>query len=144
MIMIIRPGGPGPPQPSLFKQVYSPWHAFIEHRNLSERSLSQPLAGHLDSCQVRHRTSTYDVVRTPYDIVRQTYDVGFNIVRTISYVRYYIRYFTYDIVCLSRCQHCNVRHRMSDVRYRRFRKNCVVYDVVCQPKPTVTMSRSYV
>ena len=56
---------------------------------------------HLDSCQVRHRTSTYDVVRTPYDIVRHTYDVGFNIARTISYVRYYIRYCTYDIVRLS-------------------------------------------
>ena len=56
---------------------------------------------HLDSCQVRHRTSTYDVVRTPYDIVRQTYDVGFNIARTTSYVRCYIRYCTYDIVRLS-------------------------------------------
>ena len=56
---------------------------------------------HLDSCQVRHRTSTYDVVRTPYDIVRQTYDVVLNIVHTISYVRYYIRYCTYDIVRLS-------------------------------------------
>ena len=43
---------------------------------------------HLDSCQVRHRTSTYDVVHTSYDIVCQTYNVVFNIARTISYVRY--------------------------------------------------------
>jgi hypothetical protein len=56
---------------------------------------------HLDSCQVRHCTSTYDVVRTSYDIVRQTYEVVFNIARTISYVQYYIRYCTYDIVRLS-------------------------------------------
>ncbi len=49
---------------------------------------------HLDSCQVRHRTSTYDVVRTSYDIVRQTCDVGtvLNIVRTTSYVLCYIRH----------------------------------------------------
>ncbi len=52
-----------------------------------------------------HRSSTYqyDVVRTPYDIVCQTYrdDVVFNIAHTISYVRYYIRSCTYDIVRLS-------------------------------------------
>ena len=67
-----------------------------------EAAQKEQLLSHLDSCQVRRRTSTYDVVRTPYDIVRQTYDVGFNIARTTSYVRYYIRYCTYDIVCFSK------------------------------------------
>ncbi len=71
----------------------------LVHMAAPARSLAS--AVHLDSCQVRHRTSTYDVVRTPYDIVRQTYDVVLNIVHTISYVRYYILYCTYDIVRLS-------------------------------------------
>ncbi len=61
---------------------------------------------HLDSCQVRHDTSTYNVVRTTYDIVRKTNDVVLNIVRTYivrtkSYIRCYIRHWTYDIVRLS-------------------------------------------
>ena len=54
----------------------------------------------------------------------RTYDITYDIARTTSYV----------------CQHrrCDIRHRMSDVRYRRFRKIYVVYDVVCQPKPTMS------
>ncbi len=61
-----------------------------------------------------------------YDIVRQTYDVVLNVVRTISYVRCYVEHTTSYI-----CQ-----HRRLDVRYRRFHKMHVVYDVVCSQKPT--------
>ncbi len=56
---------------------------------------------HLDSCQVRHRTSTYDVVCYTYDIVRQTYHVVLNMVHTTSYKRCWVRHWTYDIARLS-------------------------------------------
>ena len=93
-----------------------PW----QHSDLS----GAPTFGHFDSCQVLHRTSTYDVVRNTYNIVRQTYVVVLNIVRTISYD------ITYDIeyTPLYLCQYrrCNVRHRRLDVPYRTFHKLHVV------------------
>lgn len=74
-----------------------------------------------------HPTTSY-VIRTmsgsTSHVRYRTYDITYDIARTTSYV----------------CQHrrCDIRHRTSDVRYRRFRKIYVVYDVVCQPKPTMS------
>jgi hypothetical protein len=80
---------------------------------------------HLDSCQVRHRIMMSDI-RCP-----------------MSYVTSYVRYRTYDVPhdfehsASYVCQHrrCNIRHRMSDIRYHRFHEIHVVYDVVCYRKP---------
>ena len=112
---------------------------------------------HLDSCQVRYRTSTYDIVRSTYDIVRRTYDVVLNIVRTISYVRCYLRHrtyqwircrtflnivggtydivgWTYDIVCPRKCisytisyVHKNIRHRRYEISCRIRCRRCISY-----------------
>ena len=83
---------------------------------------------------VRLRTMSYVHPTTSYvrrtmsgstsHVRHRTYDITYDIARTTSYV----------------CQHrrCDIRHRTSDVRYRRFRKIYVVYDVVCQPKPTMS------
>jgi hypothetical protein len=105
---------------------------------------------HLDSCQVRHRTSTYDVVRTPYDIVCQTYDVGFqyrtyDIVRTMLHTILHVRHrtfvhivgATYDIVRLTYNvvgSGKSLSYTMSYVSktYDVVRlKMYIVYDVVC-------------
>ncbi len=81
---------------------------------------------------VRLRTMSYVHPTTSY--VRRTMSCS------TSHVRYRTHDITYDIVHTTSyvCQHrrCNIRHRMSDIRYRRFPYDIVgltlyiVYDVV--------------
>ena len=77
---------------------------------------------------VRLRTMSYVHPTTSYvrrtmsgsisHVRHRTYDITYDIARTTSYVYEYRR--------------CYVRHRIYDVRCRRFRKIYVVYDVVCE------------
>ncbi len=50
----------------------------------------------------------------------------------------HVRVGTTSYVCPSQHRRCDIRHRTYDIRYRRFRKIYVVYDVVCQRKPTTS------
>jgi hypothetical protein len=86
----------------------------------------------------------YDIVRLrTMSYVHPTTSYGRRTMSgSTSHVRYRTYVITYDIARTTSyvCQHrrCDIRHRMSEVRYRRFRKIYVVYDVVCQPKPMMS------
>ncbi len=100
---------------------------------------------HLDSCQVRHRTSTYDVVRTwhtrhptsdvrcriqhrTYDIVRTMLHTTLNIRRrtfvNIVGATYDIVGQTYDIVCSMKCMSYAMSYVPENLRHCSFVNSC--------------------